>query len=58
MFEGTVNRIGLAKTNPYTDLKVWELKWFLIQHHYWMEKIIILSRSSFPSNKSWQEISS
>lgn len=26
MFKGTVNRIGLAKTNPYTDLKVWELK--------------------------------
>ena len=26
MFEGTVNRIGLAKTNPYTDIKVWELK--------------------------------
>lgn len=26
MFEGTVTRIGLAETNPYTDIKVWELK--------------------------------
>lgn len=24
-FEGTVTRIGIAKTNPHRDLKVWEL---------------------------------
>lgn len=26
VFEGTVTRIGLAKTNPYTDIVGWELK--------------------------------
>lgn len=26
MFSGTVTRIGLAKTNPYTDIISWELK--------------------------------
>lgn len=26
MFSGTVTKIGLAKTNPYTDLVNWELK--------------------------------
>jgi len=25
-FEGTVTRIGIAKTNPHRDLRVWELK--------------------------------
>lgn len=25
-FEGTVTRIGIAKTNPHRDLQVWELK--------------------------------
>ena len=25
VFEGTVTRIGLAKTNPYTDIRSWEL---------------------------------
>ena len=26
MFSGTVTKIGLAKTNPYTDIVSWELK--------------------------------
>lgn len=25
-FKGTINRIGIAKTNPHRDIKVWEIK--------------------------------